>query len=713
MAAGSLKANFILRLEDQLSGGLDKLTKMLGRFGELTRKLTLDPLTRSAERLPGVTQAVSALERAVVGVGTAAGRTEAAFERLWRRARDGAGQAWRGVRNFGQRLGPVGTAISGISLAVPLQAYGSYENILRHIAITEKKSGPAVNTEVARLTKMFAADALETGQSSESIAKAYSDLVQMGLPAHVIDTAIVAHSRAATAYNIDPEAMGPAVGALLGNMQIPEGELGPTLAAMAYASKEGRFKMSDFSLQLPGIAGVASGLKMQGRSSANVLFAALETVMKNSSEPSQAATNLGDAMRYMTSRPGISAFAKHGINLPGLIDNALKKGINPLDAVLSKVQQLTKGMSIGQAAKLFSALFHNQQAGDAVRALLQHVGEYTKLRDDLAKVDQRTVDRDYESGHDAPLIQLNLFREALTQATRSLGHGFEPALKTFNVGLLRAVKWFDELQEKHPDATAGVLTGVAGAAGLTALAGLVGMIGPAVGAGFAAIFSLPALAVGAAAATVGGVGWYVWHYWDDLSKAVETAPIFDKKAWAQWWSAEKEATQENWTWLMGYLGENKLITLLNAQIEDIKGWGKELAEQLKSNFEAIFGPYIDWVGKRIEELLKLLPHAPSSPGTGSGQISPEDKRRMDYVAPGTGALDGNTKPAAGPGESQWSVGSAIPAPPWRAPLTGEITVRLTDGLQGESTDPRLRIVQESQVHIDRGRALEREGRRDY
>ena len=312
----TMRASLLLTLEDQLTGGLERLLGALNSLTETIDKISAAfghlnigaPFTKADGHIKETTDHIKALDDQLAVV---ARTSTTVGEKLQ--------NAWEHAAKLGNRLGVIGGAVAGYSVIAPVEDYAKYENVLRHIAITEGLSGDKVDPEIKRLTKLFAEDAQKTGQSSESIAKAYYDLVTTGIPASMLDRVIGAHSAAATAYNISPEALGPAVGALLQNFKVPEADIGSALSAMAQAAKEGRFKVEDFSRELPGVSGLMSLLGVTGRKGADYSFAALETIMKNSSEPSQASAGFVDALRYITDNAGRQAFKRAGIDLPGVL----------------------------------------------------------------------------------------------------------------------------------------------------------------------------------------------------------------------------------------------------------------------------------------------------------------------------------------------------------------------------------------------------------
>ncbi len=486
MSGSTMKASLLLTLEDQLAPALGRTLEVLEKLNTV-----IDRVTRSMSRLDLGSQfadGAGAIERA-------AEATQRLEQRMGALGRASAGVHTH-LRQMGaavERIGVAGAAVGGFAFLEPVRKFADYENLLTHSAITEKLSGSAAQGEMGRLSALFEADALHTGQSSETIAKAYLDLISTGIPKDVLDVAIRAHSEAATAYNISPEALGPAVGALLQNLKIPEGDLGGALAAMAYASKEGRFKVEDFSRQLPGISGLLSGLGMTGRGSANIAFAALETVMKNSGEPNQAAAGFYDALTYITGPMAQRSFGKAGIDLPGLLRGAEKQGVNPLDAILGRLGKLVEGKSPVEAAEALHGVLHNQQAAQAILALLQHKDEFTRLRETLRSVTKDTLDRDFATAALNTAQQLRLMDEEVTQLNRHLGFGFAPVLTAVNWALDEVLGGLHTLKGTSPELEKWVLTAVGGFLLFLAAAGALGFVLPAVVAGLSAIGAAIAL----------------------------------------------------------------------------------------------------------------------------------------------------------------------------------------------------------------------------
>ena len=309
-----MTAAFTLTLQDKLSAGLTGIQKQFEQLPDKGKELNLGKLERADTVLRTLSREVQNLTSDLRGIEGAADRGWSAMKRM-------ASTKFQAVKNWGQnalgpqgiggKLGIIGGAVAGYSVVQPVRAYADYQNIALHSAITQGLSGPPAVAETNRLMAMFNKDALQTGQLSTNIAQAYQDLIQTGMTPERAEKLLPIHSRAATAYNISPESLGHAVFALSDSFKIDEQQMPGALAAMALASKEGRFKVEDFSHFLPSIGGDMAKLGMTGRASADRAFAGLETVMRYSAEPGTGASNFTQFLNDLTAPHTARQFALH------------------------------------------------------------------------------------------------------------------------------------------------------------------------------------------------------------------------------------------------------------------------------------------------------------------------------------------------------------------------------------------------------------------
>lgn len=520
----SLTAAFVLKLEDRLSAGLTKLLALFEKLDRVTRALGLGALEQATAKLDAVEQAAGGAGRAIGRIGqnaqTAergivqmASVAESRLSRLAARARGVLGGAWNGAKGFGQAVGGLGAAAAGFGIMAPIHQFADYDTVLRQMAITEGKRGAAVGPEIARLDALFRADALHYGQTSKSIAEAALDLQRSGLAIDTVMQLLPAHSKAATAYNISPEAMGQAVFALNKSFGIGEADIRGALASLALAGKSGKFSVSDMSQYLPGIGGAMNLLGMTGRGNADMAFAALETVRQNTGDSATAATNFTDLLHYMTNPVALRSFAGysrmmdpltrrmyadgqlHRVDLQQVFADAHKSGTNPLMAFLAVLRDQVRGQTPEQMGFTLGKLLHNQQAGDAAKALLQHSDDFAALMVKLHGADPGMLNADFITSFGGPMTQLRIFTELVSRFGRRLGEGFAPVLVRINEGLLVLTGWLDRLDGADRALANGVIASLGAFLAVAAAAGALGLVMPAIASGFTLLASVLRVAV--------------------------------------------------------------------------------------------------------------------------------------------------------------------------------------------------------------------------
>lgn len=508
--AGKLTASFILKLEDQLSGGIAKLQRQLEQFAKAgqagdpggLKKMTTQ-LGQATREMRALRTASNELEASTLALGNTAGKTGSKFSTMLKDI--AAGKMGIGAL--------VGGAVGGYAVAKSIQEFADYSNIVRHIAITEGLSSAGAEADIKKRMGFFNAEALASGQSSSTIATAFQDLIKFGIPIPTIEGLIPIHSRAATAYNISPEILGQAVGALAGNLKIGPEQMEGALASMALASKHGQFSVEDFSHFLPMITADFALRGATGRPAADVAFAALETVRRNVGESGQAATDLDELLRYTRNAQGRSSFAKMGIDIKQTMLNAERLGVNPLDAILQLVTRHTKGLTPEQIAQKLQ--IKGFGAGDALTALLQHPEYFNQVRKLIAGADPAMMNTDFDTAAKDPTVELRKFHESLTQITRHLGEGFVPELHTATIGLMGIAGAFDWMDRVAPGASTGLISIVGGFLGIVAAMGLISTAATFLGFGFAAVFWPVTLTI-AAIAGLAVLGVEIYDNWEGI-----------------------------------------------------------------------------------------------------------------------------------------------------------------------------------------------------
>ncbi|HQU16622.1 MAG TPA: phage tail tape measure protein [Gammaproteobacteria bacterium] len=529
--SGSMRASFTLTLNDKLTAGLANIARKFQGLDQLGKKLTLGKLERGADTLRTLSREVQGLTSDFRGLSAAIDRGWAGLKRIANAPMQRLRNAGRGMIEHGGKLQQAAMAAGGAyAIYKPMHEYADFDRRLRQIAITEGYSGGRVGREVARLRGNFQTDALASGQSSESIAEAFQDLIRMGLTGDMAEKLLPIHSKAATAYGVSAAALGPLVGSLSSSMGIGEADMPSALAAMAMAAKHGRVGVADFSRYMPEIAGQMSMMGMKGMPGATTAFAALETVVRNSADPAAAATNFADALRYIMSPAAARAFALHGkmippeirkmmprgIDLPALLMNAEKKGMDPLRAVLDTLGSLVRGKSAVQGGELLGTLLHNQQAGTAIMALIAHRSDFEQMNKELGQASPATFMQDFQTMFGSLGVQMDLLTEKMAQLNQRAGEGFAPLMKPVNMAIDALMSGIGRLDQSFPGLGDAVLMVTGGLLGLASLLAGLGFIAPAVAggwglvgggamlAGAGAVLASPAVLTAGVGAVAGG-----------------------------------------------------------------------------------------------------------------------------------------------------------------------------------------------------------------
>lgn len=642
--AAAMKASVVLNLEDQLTGGLNKLLQQFEKLKSIGQQLGLGRLTNAfgeIERGIGVTRG---LVNAVHAVGTAADTAWTKLRRVASAVRGALGGGMMG----GGIMGALGAGITAASILMPARAYANYEAIARSAAINERLSGPAAGAESLRLQTLWNRDALATGQSSTTIGNAYLEMVGMGIAPAEAQRLLPIHSRVATAYGIDPGTLTPATVALEQSFGIKSEDMGGALAAMARASMEGRFKLEDFARFMPGIGGYMNKLGIGGRQGADEAFAALETVMRYSPDPGSGAANFMDFMNYLTAHGASRSFALQskgmgapdrrlleqyhirGIDLPAVLADARKKGIDPITAVTRVLGQEIKGLPKDVASRILGLMLGNQQAGTGAYALVHNAAAFHAMEKQLGAIHSDILDKGFQTRMESAQIQVRLLDEEWAQLNRRIGVGFMPVVKAAVYGLddiNSGVRWLDS---KFPGLGDDVLGATGALLGLSAVLGALAFALPIVGSGIRMFLITPlrllasgvvwivgwlaALSTAALAWTavillaVGAIAiaaYEIYEHWDQVS-------AFFSRMWAQ----VKVYFGEFTAWVEGWASGP--VTAAIARIQAAWGVLRQWFAALWADIRRPFDEFISYVeSSSIGHLLHLDAPQLATPGGGA------------------------------------------------------------------------------------------------
>ncbi|WP_425394191.1 phage tail tape measure protein [Brucella inopinata] len=207
-------------------------------------------------------------------------------------------------------------------------------------------------------------------------------MIAAGVNRTLIDATIGDIGRAATAANAEFADMSGVATSLLNNLKVPADQIKDSLGALVIAGKEGSFELKDMARYFPQLTSQAAKFGVKGREAVDFLASSLQIAMKGASDPSVAANNFNNFLSKALAPMTQKNFAKMGVNIQAVMQDATAKGINPLEAMLQKVGKLT-GVGEADFAKYMKAAEKNGLKGaDAlgyVRQQLEAIGAAGKI----------------------------------------------------------------------------------------------------------------------------------------------------------------------------------------------------------------------------------------------------------------------------------------------------------------------------------------------
>lgn len=446
-----------------------------------------------------------------------------------------------GISNFARKIGVVGAAVAAISFMGPMREAAAFQQQLIDIAGTANLTNEAAFKFVDRQKAQYEELALLVGQTSDIIASGAGQMIAAGVDRSLIDASIGTIGKAATAANAEFSDMSAVATSLLQTLKVPSDQLESALGGLVVAGKEGAFELKDMARYLPTLTSQMAKFGVTGREAVNFLGAALQIARKGTSDPAEAANNLKNFLSKILAPTTIKNFAGMGVDIQAVMEDAVLKGINPIEAVMQKIVKLT-GVSGKEISKMMEGakakglegadaladvreqlekihgagalgdLFSDMQVMDFLIPFLSNVDEFKRIKNEVAEATGGIIDADFETQMQGLNRQLMIFGEIGQQASREVGLAFGTWMPMINGYLMDGLKWLREL-----DASTGGMVkqglALAGAGVLAAAAlGALGLVLPLIGAGLSAVLALVS-PVGLALAAIAAGAVHVYRNW--------------------------------------------------------------------------------------------------------------------------------------------------------------------------------------------------------
>lgn len=320
-----------------------------------------------------------------------------------------ASNAALGIRQQAAEARQAASSISGLSGAVrdlgaslmaQVAAAVAFQQVVRTAAdfeTTLSDIGKTADTTDAKLASI--ADTLarmsaptRTNLAPSVLAAGLQDLVAQGLELDAAVASLESLGKVAVATNSELTDVTKTGFQLQSALKIKPTELKATFDALAYAGKQGAFELKDMAQFMPTIASAATTLGITGKDGAIALAGMMQMVRKDAPGSAEAATRLTDALLKMTAPETTKNFKKFGVDIESVLKNAVKQGINPMDAAIKELIRVTGGDQF----KL-SQIFGDKEAKLAIQALMKYRQEYEQLKKEAGGgAAAGTVQRDFE-----------------------------------------------------------------------------------------------------------------------------------------------------------------------------------------------------------------------------------------------------------------------------------------------------------------------------
>lgn len=479
-----------------------------------------------------------------------------------------------GLAGMARRLGAVGVALSALSFAGPVQAAAAYQDVLLQTQITAGGVGTAAMAAAQEAGRAWERLALETGTRSLDIAKAAQNLVAAGLSREEMNRFMPILARTATATGASLEDLSRTAVALRQNLNITTAEeLTGALASMAQAGKAGMFELRDMAREFPQLTAAAQALGLTGRNAVDSLGAMLQVARQGAGSSSEAATNLANFLQKLNSPETVRNFREMGVNLEGVLQDAARRGINPIEAVIQKIRERTGGNMFR-----VGALFQDRQVLDFLRPILRGTQDYLDILQAARQANGQLINQDFATRMQGAAMGLALVQERGEQILRRLGLAAAANLGPLDrilTRIQRGMAWMDEHYPGVIDQT------VAWVAGIAAVAGVFGILAPVL-SGIASGLGILLSPLALLTAAFVGAGVIIWDRWEEFG------PRF-RRLWEGIKSIFRGAADfvgglVNGDWLRAYSGLQQLWSGLGGAFRAI--WDV---------VKGVFTGFVEWV----------------------------------------------------------------------------------------------------------------------
>jgi len=408
------------RLSQQISSGLGSSKKSIEQLQEHYASLgkTLDTLKQKQSKLQNLTERKSALKE-------------------------------QGGNLKGEAIGAAGVVMGVVNpMRAAIATSSEYRVEMTRIGntadMTREQSRSMGNELLEQSVKYgVAADKLKGGLG-EMVAGGIdptTSLKSMGSMASVIK-----------AYNADATEVGATNNALITSMGYTAEGLKRPWDILATSAAQGNFELKDMAKWLPTLGASVKSLGSKGDVGTATSGAFLQIAKKGAGSADEAANNYQQFLQKLSQGTTEKNAKGMGFSIRDTILQAKKEGIDPIEAAVSKIKDMTGGDQFKLAE-----LFPDQQAQNFLRPAIQNWEEYKKIKDASLNGDGK-VDKDAQKIAEESAAISEKAGAAWTRFKVVIGDALTPAWNKVLKGFTKVANLVSDGVTKYPQLAAGILT---------------------------------------------------------------------------------------------------------------------------------------------------------------------------------------------------------------------------------------------------------------
>lgn len=362
----------------------------------------------------------------------------------------GIGQINQAAQALGGTLTQVGKAWASFKpLGTAVSQAGDLEHRLLQVGIAADMTDQQIAALKESLRDLAVPE--RTNQSVDSLLKGFNALVLAGMDENKAGAMLESMGRTSTATQTNMEDLAKIAFVLNDALGVAPEDMGKALDKLVFAGKQGAFQLKDMVKFFPEMGASAKELGLQGSEAVASLGAAFQIAKKDAADPAEAASNMKSFLTKAADPRTAAKFSEQNININQVLKDAMAKGENPLEAMLTQIQAMTQGDPV----KL-GKLFDDQKSLDFLKPMLADMAGYKRLKAEIAG-SSGTVDKDFARMMETNKEILAGFNIQLGKLSGAVGAALVPPFNAILQILTPVVTVLGDLANSAPATTAVII----------------------------------------------------------------------------------------------------------------------------------------------------------------------------------------------------------------------------------------------------------------